>query len=273
MSTQKKRRVSRGCTCGCLPSPLVLLIIYFGAYFLMRGPLPPTRLAVAHRGGNVATPENTLAAFRNAIAQHMDYLEFDVQMTSDGSLVVIHDETVDRTTNGTGAVKDLTFDQIRALDAGDGEKVPTFEEVIQLAKDSGVNILPEAKSPELYPGMPTKMVELLEEMDYLDHTIIQSFVPAAIDEMYAVNPATRTCALSSVWKFDLRGNNATDVCPMAEMALLYPWMIRAAHQRGQQVIVWIQVLEYPPMIQLMYAMGADAVMVNDPAVLADVLGR
>ncbi|MCB9136505.1 MAG: hypothetical protein H6636_13855 [Anaerolineales bacterium] len=273
MSTQKKRRFSRKFTCGCLPSPLFLLILYFGVYFLLRGPLPTPPLAVAHRGGNITTPENTLAAFRNAIALHMDYLEFDVQMTSDGALVVIHDETVDRTTNGTGAVKDMTLDQIRALDAGNGEQIPTFEEVIQLAKDSGVNILPEAKSPDLYPGMPTKMVQLLEEMDYLDHTIVQSFVPAAIDEINIANPSTRTCALSSVGVFNLKDNNATDVCPLAEMALLYPWMIRAAHQRGQQVIVWIQVFEYPFMERLYYALGADAVMVNDPAALAKVLGR
>ncbi len=83
----------------------------------------------------------------------VDWLEFDVQMTKDGALVVIHDETVDRTTNGTGAVRDLTLEEIRSLDAGQGEKVPTFEEVVQLAKTNGVKILPETKSPEFYPGI------------------------------------------------------------------------------------------------------------------------
>ncbi len=276
MSTEKKRRVSRGCTCGCLPSPLFFLIIYFGLYFLMRGPLP-TPQAIAHRGGNVtalgSVPENTLAAFENAIALGMDYLEFDVQMTDDGELVVIHDETVDRTTNGTGPVGQMTLVEIRALDAGDDQQVPTFEEVIQLAKDNGVGILPEAKSPELYPGMPTKMVELLEEMDYLDQTIIQSFVPAAIDEISAVNANARTCALYTLWEFDLSQTNASDVCPMAEMALLYPWMIRSAHERGQEVFIWFGALEHPLMMRLMYAFGADGVMVDDPASLAEVLGK
>ena len=263
MSTPKKRRL------GCLLIPLAFIALYYGVYFLLRGPLP-TPQTVAHRGGNVTTPENTLASFRNSIALGMDYLEFDVQMTVDGHLVVIHDETVDRTTNGAGRVADLTLEQIRALDAGNGEQVPTFEEVIQLAKDHGVNILPEAKSPELYPGMPMKMVQLLEEMDYLDHAIIQSFVPASIDEINAANPKARTCALFTVGEFDLSENNATDVCPMAEMALLYPWMIRSAHQRGEQVIVWIQVLEYPFMMRLMYALGADGVMVNDPEALSEL---
>lgn len=272
MSTEKKRRVSRGCTCGCLPSPIVLLIIYFGAYFLMRGPLPAPQ-AIAHRGGNVTTPENTLAAFQNAIDLGMDYLEFDVQMTDDGELVVIHDETVDRTTNGTGPVGQMTLEEIRALDAGDGEQVPTFEEVIQLAKDNGIGILPEAKSPELYPGMPTKMVDLLEEMDYLDQAIIQSFVPAAIDEINTANSNARTCALYTLWEFDLSGAKSTDVCPMAEMALLYPWMIRSAHERGQEVFVWFGAIEHPLMMRLMYAFGAEGVMVDDPAALAGVLGK
>lgn len=270
MSTPPKRRLPRGC--GCLLISLILLILYYGSYFVLRGPLPSPQ-AIAHRGGDATTPENTLAAFRNAIALGMDYLEFDVQMTADGHLIVIHDDTVDRTTNGTGAVKDLTLDEIRALDAGNGEQVPTFEEVIQLAKDEGVMILPEAKSPALYPGMPTKMVELLEEMDYLDQAVIQSFVPSALDEVRAANPEARTCSLYGLWKFDLTVSPSTDVCPMAEMVLLYPWMVRAAHQRGQQAYLWFGVIEHPLTMRLMLVFGADGVMVDDPAALAEVLGR
>jgi glycerophosphoryl diester phosphodiesterase len=255
-----------------LPSPIFLLIIYFGAYFLMRGPLPAPQ-AIAHRGGRTTTPESTLLAFQNAITRGMDALEFDVQMTADGELVVIHDDTVDRTTNGTGAVKDMTLDELRALDAGNGEQIPTFEEVIQLAKDNGVDILPEAKSPDLYPGLPTKMVELLEEMDYLDHAIIQSFVPATFDEVRAANPDARTCALFRLWEFNLSVTPASDVCPMAEMALLYPWMIRSAHERGQQVFLYFGAIEHPLTMRLMFALGADGVMVDDPAALANILNR
>ncbi|MDH5508339.1 MAG: glycerophosphodiester phosphodiesterase family protein, partial [Anaerolineae bacterium] len=83
---------------------------------------------IAHRGGKTYQPENTLAAFKQAIADGVDQLEFDVQMTKDGVLVVIHDEEVDRTTNGSGLVADLTLAEIQALDAGGGERVPTFAE-------------------------------------------------------------------------------------------------------------------------------------------------
>src|SRR5579871_7007541 len=107
-------------------------------------PLPRLKHAIAvlgHRGGRALAPENTLAAFRNAIKLGIDYVEVDVRATKDGHLVIMHDRTVDRTTNGTGAVKDLDFAAIRALDAGikfdpryAGEKVPTLDEVLELCR-------------------------------------------------------------------------------------------------------------------------------------------
>src|SRR2546423_13072452 len=91
-------------------------------------------IVIAHRGANKFAPENTLAAFRKAIELGCDYVELDVRRTRDGALILMHDRTVDRTTNGTGQVSELTLSQIRSLDAGSkagaqwkGERVPTFE--------------------------------------------------------------------------------------------------------------------------------------------------
>jgi glycerophosphoryl diester phosphodiesterase len=108
-------------------------------------PLPPLKhpvAVIAHRAGKALAPENTLAAIRAAIALGVDYVELDVRATRDGRLVLMHDRTVDRTTNGTGAVHDMEFAAIRQLDAGvkfapryAGEMVPTFEEALALCKD------------------------------------------------------------------------------------------------------------------------------------------
>lgn len=124
---------------------------------------------VAHRGASGHAPENTMSAFQKGFEMKADYIEIDVQMTKDGELVVIHDTTVDRTTDGTGKVRDLTFEEIRQLDAGSwygeaftGEKVPTFEEVIDAFRGK-VGILIELKSPELYPGMEKKIADALME--------------------------------------------------------------------------------------------------------------
>ena len=274
MSTPAKRRLPRGC--GFLLAPFALIMLYYGAYFLLRGPLPASPHFIAHRAGKVTTPENTLASFRNPIALGADYLEFDVQMTIDGHLIVIHDDTVDRTTNGTGLVGEMTLDQITALDAGNGELVPTFAEVIQLAKQNGVDILPEAKSPALYPGLGKKMLDEIIAADYLAHTIFQSFVPETLEEIRAYHPDVQFCLLTGLWKFSLPNEvpgQTIASCPMAEMVLLKPWMVRAAHAREQQVYIWFGAIEHPLTMRLMLAFGADGVMVDDLAALAEVLGR
>ena len=140
---------------------------------------------VAHRGASGHAPENTMRAFQKGFEMKADYIEIDVQMTKDGELVVIHDTTVDRTTNGTGKVGDLTLEEIKQLDAGSwfsdtyaGETVPTFEEVLDTFRGK-VGILIELKAPELYPGMEEKIANALNERNMNrpnnKKVIIQSF--------------------------------------------------------------------------------------------------
>ncbi|HDI31391.1 MAG TPA: glycerophosphodiester phosphodiesterase, partial [Thermofilum sp.] len=88
-------------------------------------------IVIGHRGMRFVEPENTLRAIERALRCGVDAVEVDVRMTKDGRLVLMHDETVDRTTDGEGRVRDLTFNEIRRLDAGKGERVPTLEEVLE----------------------------------------------------------------------------------------------------------------------------------------------
>lgn len=270
MSARKRDR-GRPQACSCLGILVALPVLYYVVQIALRSaPLTPTQY-IAHRGGPAYAPENTLSAFRRAINQGVDWLEFDVQMTRDDELVVIHDESVDRTTDGTGEVGDLTFDQIRALDAGNGEQVPAFKEVVNLAKLNGVRILPETKSANLYPGIETKLLQVLEELDYVDQTVVQSFVPASLDTLHRLNPDLKFCALYGLWKFDVRNPpaDAKFVCPMAEMVLLNPSMIRQAHREGRQVFVWFGVLENPYMFRALRFLGADGLMSDDPLLLME----
>src|ERR1700679_3268138 len=98
-------------------------------------------VAISHRGEHLQRPENTMPAFEEAIRVGADYFEADVRTTSDGKLVLSHDATVDRCTNGTGSVAEMTFDQLEALDAGikkspefAGTKIPTFDQALDLAR-------------------------------------------------------------------------------------------------------------------------------------------
>jgi glycerophosphoryl diester phosphodiesterase len=140
---------------------------------------------VAHRGATGYAPENTIAAFDKGVEMKADYIEIDVQRSKDGELVIIHDNTVDRTTDGSGYVKDLTFEQISSLDAGSwkgeqftGEKIPTFDEILDRYHGK-TGILIELKSPELYPGIEGQVAQKLKERNLdkpqNEKIIIQSF--------------------------------------------------------------------------------------------------
>jgi len=268
----KNRR--RGC--GCLLVLLIIPLLYYGLYFAFRGQQPENPQLIAHRGGPVHQPENTMAAFEHAIAIGSDWIEMDIQRSQDGVLVVVHDEMVDRTTNGTGNVSDSTWEQLQALDAGNGERIPTFAEVIALAQESDVGLLPEAKSPELYPGIEAEIVQAIVDGGYADGTVVQSFKPEALFKVREHNSDIPVCPLYGLWHFDLSDPPMDDVellCPMAEMIVLNPWMIKQAHDADREVFVWFGVLESALMMRIMLALGADGLMVDDPDMLADILGR
>lgn len=89
-------------------------------------------LNIAHRGASAYKPENTLASFQKAIDLNVDMIEFDIRLSKDKKIVVIHDETVNRTTNGRGKVRNKDLEQLKLLNAGDGESIPTLEEVLTL---------------------------------------------------------------------------------------------------------------------------------------------
>ncbi len=274
MKDPKRRRPAIMLT--CLVLVILLPIIYYGLYFILQGPRPATPQFIAHRGGRAHNPENTPAAFRHAIDLGVDWLEFDVQMTKDDVLVVIHDETVDRTTNGTGRVADLTLEEIRALDAGNGQNVPTFAEVLTLAKEVDKNIMPELKSPHLYPGIEAKLIDAVTEADYVGKTLIQSFNLDSLETVHNLNPEIKVGPLYRLWHFDLGSPQPADtkvVCPMAEMVVLYPWMLRQARSEGRQAYVWFGIIEHPLTQRLVLAFGADGLMVDNTESLAEILKR
>jgi glycerophosphoryl diester phosphodiesterase len=252
-----------------LAAVIALPVLYYGVQVLLRSAPLDGFTVIGHRGGRAYAPENTLAAFRHAIQMGSVWLEFDVQMTRDGVLVVMHDDTVDRTANGKGRVADLTFDQIRSLDAGNGEKVPTFQEVLDLAKASGADIFPETKSAHLYPGIEAKMLAALEQANYLDHTVIQSFEADSLNKLRQLNSQARLCALYGLWQLSDSNpaGNAEYVCPMGEMVVLNPYMIRQAHDQGRRLMIWFGALQYPFLYRWVEFFGADGIIADDPVLV------
>lgn len=136
-----------------------------------------------HRGASGYYPENTMLSFKKAIELGCDGIETDVQMTSDGVLVLIHDEMVNRTTDGTGLVKDYSFKGLEKLDAGswfDGkyssEKIPTAEELIILAKEKSIIINFEIKTGiVMYPNIEEQLIDLIFKYNMQNNVILSSF--------------------------------------------------------------------------------------------------
>lgn len=154
---------------------------------------------INHRGYNNLAPENTLSAFFLSYKYGFDAVETDVQLTSDDELICIHDDTVDRTTDGTGNVKELTLEQIRALDAGSwfsskyaGEKVPTFEEVLTLCKNLGLHLYAELKvNGSMSQEQTQKIVDCVKQNGMIKNVTFISFSLTALKYVADYVPTAR----------------------------------------------------------------------------------
>jgi len=165
-------------------------------------------LVAAHRGASLEAPENTMAAFRLAVELGADYLELDVQRSSDGRLVVIHDATVDRTTDGSGEVGRLPYAVLRTLDAGSwfgkqyaGERIPSLDEVLDTYLGR-TGLLLELKNPDSYPGIVEQLsdelaVRLRRSPESASRLIVQSFDHGAVRRFHEKLPTVATAVLTS----------------------------------------------------------------------------
>lgn len=166
-------------------------------------------LIIAHRGASAYAPEHTILAYKKAVELGADYIEIDLQMTKDGHLVAMHDDTVDRTTNGEGKVSDYTLVELKKLDAGswfnkanpsqaspdfEGLTIPTLREIFtEFGQD--VNYYIETKHPDQYTNMEKKLLSLLDEFGLLDETVedgkvlIQSFSEKSLRTIHEMEPS------------------------------------------------------------------------------------
>ena len=149
----------------------------------------------AHRGASAYAPENTIPAFQMAMEMGADGLELDVHESSDGKLMVIHDERIDRTSNGTGRVVDMTCQQLKKLDFSNGMpdykdvRIPTLREVYGLIKDSRMTVNVEIKCDVvIYPGIWDKVISLEREMGMQGRIIYSSFNHYVLQKVRELDP-------------------------------------------------------------------------------------
>lgn len=218
---------------------------------------------VGHRGAAGHEPENTLRSFRRAMGLGADMVELDVHICGSGELVVIHDETVDRTTDGTGEVAKLTLDELKALDAGRGERIPTLQEVIDLATGRmGINI--ELK------GLGTAEPALEHIEDAVDKGWdrsgfhVSSFHLGELSAIRELSEDVRTGVLfalddGSIMEF-AELNGAYSLNP--NHRTVTPDFVARAHDRGLKIFAWT--VNEPEDIARMRGLGVDGIISDYP---------
>ena len=227
-------------------------------------------LAIAHRGASGYAPENTLAAFRRAVAQGVTFIETDLHLTRDVHFVAIHDDTVDRTTNGRGAVKQLTLAEIRKLDAGAwfasefiGERVPILEEILDFSRKHDVVFYLELKSDGFWGGEHA-LISALRDSGEIQRMVIISFEPAILANLRKLEPLLMTGILSD-------GQLANPFEQAVEIGarqlvlrgdLMTPNLLQEAHRRDIQVVCWT--VNQPAHMRLLASAGVDGIMSDYP---------
>lgn len=224
----------------------------------------PMVMRIGHRGAMGYEPENTLKSFKKALKLNVDIIELDVHVCKSGELVVIHDEKVDRTTNGKGYVAEKTLKELRNLDAGSGEKIPTLVEVLNLIKKKAkINI--ELKGPKT----AKPVYEVIEDFTknkrciYNDF-IISSFYPSELKEFQKLNPKIKIGILiekNPAPFIELAATSGADSINIS-MKFTNQELIKSAHNLGLKVYVWT--VNSPKDIKRMKDMGVDAIFSNFP---------
>lgn len=231
---------------------------------------------IAHRGVSTLAPENTMRAFDGALELGCDFIELDVQMTADGRLVVIHDTTVDRTTNGTGRVRNLSWEELKQLDAGEwfnpvfrGEKIPLLEEVLD-AYSGKIGILIELKKPALYPGLIERVAALLKERNLHESKdspiIVQSFDFRALRKFHRILPKIPVGVLISRKK-QMKQQVLQKFAAFADYVnpkhrLVDPESVACIHRLGMEMMAWSN--QKPIQFMPLLCAGVDGIITDDP---------
>jgi glycerophosphoryl diester phosphodiesterase len=211
--------------------------------------LPASRVSdrrpiiVGHRGARGLAPENTLAGFQAAVEVGVDGIEFDVQRSQDGHLVVFHDDDVERVTGSSGAIASMTLDAIQALDAGRnfapqyaGERIPTLRETFAALQASDVLLFVELKSPWRFPGIEGDLAALMREFGLVDRCQVRSFYHPSLHTLYRLAPEI---PLSELWWDHLPTDDEVVLKTVNALHLLFtPETVAQLHARGQQATAW-----------------------------------
>ena len=256
--------------------PFFIIAIMMGLQCMPRAGTEKIRI-IAHRGASAYAPENTLAAFRKAKELGTGWFELDVYLSGDGIPVVLHDETVDRTTDGTGNITEKNIGEIKLLDAGSwfgpefaGEKIPTLDEAVAFARDN-INIYIEIKDAN--PDLPAKILECVKSHDMVKNVVIQSF---SLEQLSIIRNLHKTIAIEYLvgdyMEIDLQraaSVGARSINPSFKE--LNADDVAQIHRLDLAVVPYT--IDDPGDMERLLAMGVDGLITNKPDIALRMLSE
>lgn len=251
---------------GCEDTPLLVHLTDIQSFAMT--------LNIAHRGASAYAPENTVAAFDKAVEQGADAIELDLHLSRDGDLVVIHDDTLDRTTDANGPVHELNLKDLKRLDAGRwfgkefaGERIPTLTEVLQRFAGKVTLALEIKAGSSVFPGIEEKVVSALRQHGGIDQTAVASFDHYALRRLKEIEPTIRTAALlvgRPVSLSALAGPAKADGLAL-EASFVTKTEVEACRAAGLQLVVWV--VNEPAQMRHFINLGVDGIITDRPDLL------
>ncbi len=250
-------------------------------------------LVVAHRGGAALMPENTLAAFENALKLGVDQLETDTHLSKDGEVIIMHDPNVATTTNGSGQISDMTLAELKKLNAAaknakggvTQQEVPTLAQVLDLSKGkAGIQIEIKVNTGNArYPGIEKKVIDLVNARGMTNDVIIISFDFPTVKEVKQIDARIKTGAIVDQRWYSSRMNKSHEQIVaeiiettgadffMPTSSLVNEALVQAVHARGLKIGTWT--VNTAGEMSRLAGWGVDGITTNSPDVLKSVLGK
>jgi len=235
----------------------------------------------AHRGASGYYPENTMSSFEEAVKQKADGIELDVHLSKDGYLVVCHDETLNRTTNGKGFIKQYDLYELKQLDAGSwfdkrfkGEKIPLLEEAIDLVKRSNMELNIEIKAGSIfYPGIEEKVLKMIDKYGVRNKVIISSFDHYSLVKIKNIDKDIKTGILYTEALYKpinyMKTTGANALHP--NYITLTKDVVEEAHSLGIDINTYTVNIEEH--IRLIKSMNVNAIITNYPDIAKAILAE
>lgn len=238
-------------------------------------------MIIAHRGASAYAPENTMSAFQKALSMGAEGIELDVQMSRDGHVVVIHDDKIDRTSNGKGFVKDYNLNELKEFDFGswfgkefEKEKIPLLEEALDMLKGwIGLLNIEIKNGPTLYPGIEEKVAGLIKKHNFIDQTIVSSFNHYSLVKIKGILPEVRTGILYSEGMYEpwVYAKHVGAYAIHPAYYNIVPEIMEGCIKHGVAVNPFT--VDDPDLIRKIAAAGVDGIITNVPDVALNTLSE